>query len=142
MLPKTIVEISGQSPALILLRDDEAAEQPRSARFGLRAIRDLRRQQRPRFSELPLCLCRRPVFVGVRFKVKTWDGRCSTQRIGRHAVPEHARLVANREDDGTGVSRASISMVQLSGASYATVPFRFFQIARPNPTQSVRTEDQ
>jgi hypothetical protein len=123
MLPETIVEISGQPPALILLRDDEAAEQPRAGRFGLRAIRDLRRQQRPRFSELPLCLCRRRVFVVVRFK--TSDGRCSAQRMGRHAIPEHARLVANREDGGTGVSRASISMVQLSGASDAPVPCRF-----------------
>ena len=57
------MQVAGKSTSLILLRHDEPAEQSRSGCFGLRAIRDLCRQQRPRFRKLAACFmpapCRR-----------------------------------------------------------------------------------
>jgi hypothetical protein len=58
-LTEAIVEVLGESTPFVLLSDDEPAKQSLPRRFGLPAIRDLRRQQGPRFRELASDLCRR-----------------------------------------------------------------------------------
>ena len=140
-LTEAIVEVLGESTSFVLLGDDEPAEQSRSGCFGLRAVSDLRRQQRPRFRQLAARLCRRRVVDSRSRNARIGGQRCNGRQMRRDAIPQHACLVMKRENGRPDVSGASVLMVQPPCGSHRTLPFRFLQISRADAgVPSARTE--
>ena len=112
-LTEAIVEVLGESTPLVLLGDDEPAEQPCSGCFGLRAVSDLRRQQRPRFRQLAARLChRRRVVGGVLHKRESAGSGATVSRCAATPYPSTPVVVPKRENGRSGVSGASVLMVQ------------------------------
>jgi hypothetical protein len=96
-LAEIVVQLPGESPPLVLLRPDEPPQQPRPRGFGLRAIGNLRCQERPGFSKLAARLRgrRRPARVVASGAAIEREG-CSRDRMKSHGVAHSNKEIAAR----------------------------------------------
>jgi hypothetical protein len=131
-LTEAIVQVSGESTPLILLGDDEPAEQSRPGCFGLRAVGDLCREER-----LDSESCRR-VSAGVGSSGSRSTARKSGAAVrvaagGPPPIPDHTLVRPGPPEWSSGRFGSSVLMAQPPRDRHGALPLRFLQIIRANP---------